>query len=131
MATPGVKITTSNEIYFELDGKRIAGVESYSVRYSNDVRLHDAFGQDAPIGYTIGSKKYSIDLSKIYLEDTAIADGLDFYALANYGFDLVIIKNGARTVYKNCIVSDISEDGQLKGNVAEKITLLALDRIVE
>ena len=131
MATPGVKITTSDDIFFEVNGRRIAGVESYSTKYTNDVKMVDAFGQSTSIGYTIGSKKYTIDISRVYLEDTAIADGIDFYNLTDFDFNFVITKNGIRTVYKNCIISDISEDGSLKDKVAEKISLMALDRVVE
>jgi hypothetical protein len=122
---------TSDDIFFEIDGKRVAGVEGYNTRYSNDVRLVDAFGQGTAIGFTKGSKKYSIDISRVYLEDTAIADGIDFYSLSDYGFNFVIQKGGKRTVFKTCIISDISEDGQLKGNVGERITIMALDRVVE
>ena len=131
MATPGVKITTSDDIFFEVDGKRVAGVESYNTRYTNDAKTVDAFGQSTPIGYTIGSKKYTIDISRVYLEDTAIADGIDFYTLSDFDFNFVVIKNGIRTVYRNCIISDISEDGSLKDKVAEKISLMALSRVVE
>lgn len=127
----GVKIMTSDDIFFELNGKRIAGVESYSTKYTNDVKMIDAFGQNTPIGYTLGSKKHSIDISRVYLDDTAIADGIDFYSLADLGFNFVVVKGGVRTVYKDCVISDISEDGSLKDKVAEKITLMALDRVVE
>lgn len=132
MANPaGVKIMTSDDIFFELNGKKVAGVESYSSKYTNDVKMVDAFGQNTPIGYTLGSRKYNLDISRVYLEDTAIADGIDFYSLTNFGFNFVIVKGGVRTVYKDCIISDISEDGSLKDKIAEKITLLALDRVVE
>lgn len=131
MAKPGVKIMTSDDIFFELNGKRVAGVESYSTKYTNDVKLIDAFGQTTPIGYTLGSRKYSVDISRVYLEDTAITDGIDFYTLAEFGFDFVVIKGGTRTVYKDCVISDISEDGSLKDKVGEKITLMALDRVKE
>lgn len=127
----GVAITTSDDIFFEIDGTRIAGVESYSTKYTNDVKLIDAFGSNTPIGFTLGSKKHSVDISRVYLEDTAISDGINFYTLSNFGFNMVVIKNGKRVTYKSCIISDISEDGQLKGNVAEKISLMALDRVEE
>ena len=130
-AAMGVAITTSNDIYLELNGNRIAGVQSYSTKYTNDVKTVDAFGQATPIGYTLGKKSYSLDLTKVYLEDTAIADGIDFYSLSDGDFDLVIVKNGKRTVYKNCIVSSISEDGNLNDKVQEKMSLSALNRIVE
>jgi hypothetical protein len=131
MSTPGIQITTSDDIFFELNGKRIAGVESYSTKYTNEVKLVDAFGQSTPIGYTLGAKKHTIDITRVYLEDTAIADGIDFYSLANLDFNFVVIKKGKRVVYKNCIISDISEDGSLKDKVAEKISLMALDRVTE
>lgn len=131
MATPGVKIMTSDDIFFEVNGRRVAGVESYSTRYTNDVKMVDAFGQTTPIGYTLGSKKHTIDISRVYLEDTAINDGIDFYNLSDFDFNFVVVKGGKRTVYKNCIISDIAEDGTLKDKVAEKITLAALGRVVE
>lgn len=127
----GVQITTSNDIWIELNGKRIAGVQSYSTKYTNDVKTVDAFGQDIPIGWTRGKKAYSLDLTKVYLEDTAIADGIDFYSLSDGDFDLVIVKNGRRTVYKNCIVTSISEDGNLNDKVQEKMSLTAHNRIRE
>ena len=125
----GVKVTTSDDIFFEVNGKRIAGVQSYSTRYTNDVKLHDAFGSPTPIGYSNGSKKHVIDISRAYLEDTAIADGINFYNLSDWDFNLVIIKNGNRTTYSTCVISEISEDGQLKDKVAEKISIMAIDRI--
>ncbi len=132
MANPtGIKITTSDDIYFEVNGKKVAGVESYSTKYTNDAKTVDVFGQSIPIGYTLGSRKYTIDISRVYLEDTAVADGIDFYNLSEYGFNMVIIKNGVRTVYKGCVITDISEDGSLKDKVGEKISLIALDRVVE
>lgn len=131
MANPGVKVMTSDDIYFELNGKKVAGVESYSTKYTNDVKTVDAFGQSTPIGFTIGSKKHSIDISRVYLEDTAIADGINFYTLTDFDFNFVVVKGGKRTVYRSCVISDISEDGSLKDKVAEKITLMALDRVEE
>lgn len=131
MANPGVKIMTSDDIFFEMNGKKIAGVESYSTKYTNDIKMVDVFGQNTPVGYTIGSKKHSVDISRVYLEDTAIADGINFYNLTDFDFNFVIVKNDKRIVYKNCVISDISEDGSLKDKVAEKITLMALDRVEE
>jgi hypothetical protein len=127
----GVAVTTSNDIFIEVGGKRVAGVQSYNTKYTNETKLVDAFGQDTPIGYTLGKKKYTLDVQRVYLEDTAIADGVDFYTLANSDFNTVIVKNGRRIVYKNCIVSDISEDGSLNDKVVEKMSLMALNRVKE
>lgn len=122
----GVKVTTSDDIFFEINGRRVAGVESYDTNFTNDTKFVDAFGQKTPVGYAEGSQKHTIDISRVYLEDTAIADGIDFYNLRD--FDMVIIKNGRRITYKNCIISAVSESGQLKDRVAEKISLMALER---
>jgi hypothetical protein len=127
----GVAITTSNDIFIEIGGNRMAGVQSYNTKYTNETKTVDAFGQATPIGFTLGKKKYTIDVQRVYLEDTAIADGIDFYDLSDNSFNLVIIKNGKRTVYKNCIVSDISEDGSLNDKVVEKMSITALNRVKE
>ena len=78
----------------------------------------------------IGKKKYTLDLSRVYLEDTAANDGVDFYSLADNQFNVVIIKNGKRVTYGDCIVTDVNEDGSLNDKVVEKMTISALTRKV-
>ena len=124
----GLDITTSNDIFIEISGKRIAGVQSYSTKYNKDTKPVDVFGQDVPIGYIQGKKKHTLDLSRVYLEDTAAKDGIDFYSLADNQFNVVVIKNGNRITYSDCIVTDINEDGSLNDKVVEKMTISALQR---
>lgn len=126
----GVKVATSNDIYLTVNGMVIAGVQSYSTKITNETKFVDAFGHDTPIGYTLGKKSYTIDLTRVFLEDTAIADGIDFYILADSDFDLVINRNGKIVTYSSCIVSDITEDGNLNDSVQEKMTIMALSREV-
>ena len=126
----GLNITTSNDIFIEISGKRVAGVQSYSTKYNKDTKPVDVFGQDVPIGYIQGKKKYTLDLSRVYLEDTAAKDGIDFYSLADNNFNVVVIKNGNRITYSDCIVTDINEDGSLNDKVVEKMTISALQRKV-
>ena len=130
MATPitGIDITTSNDIFIEISGKRVAGIQSYSTKYNKETKPVDVFGQDVPIGYIQGKKKYTIDLSRVYLEDTAVNDGVDFYTLSDNQFNVVIIKNGQKITYSDCIVTDIGEDGTLNDKVVEKMTISALTR---
>lgn len=130
MAKPitGIDITTSNDIFIEISGKRVAGIQSYSTKYNKETKPVDVFGQDVPIGYIQGKKKYTIDLSRVYLEDTAVKDGVDFYALSDNKFNVVIIKNGQKVTYSDCIVTDIGEDGTLNDKVVEKMTISALTR---
>ena len=124
----GVNVTTSNDIFIEISGKRIAGVQSYSTKYNKDTKPVDVFGQDVPIGYIQGKKKHTLDLSRVYLEDTAVNDNVDFYDLADNQFNVVIIKNGQRITYSDCIVTDVNEDGSLNDKVVEKMTISALTR---
>ena len=124
----GLTITTSNDIFIEISGKRVAGVQSYSTKYNKDTKPVDVFGQDVPIGYIQGKKKHTLDLSRVYLEDTAAKDGIDFYSLADNQFNVVVIKNGNRITYSDCIVTDINEDGSLNDKVVEKMTISALQR---
>lgn len=130
MAKPitGIDITTSNDIFIEISGKRVAGIQSYSTKYNKETKPVDVFGQDVPIGYIQGKKKYTIDLSRVYLEDTAVKDGVDFYTLSDNKFNVVIIKNGKKVTYSDCIVTDIGEDGTLNDKVVEKMTISALTR---
>ena len=108
----------------------MAGVQSYSTKYNKDTKPVDVFGQDVPIGYIKGKKKHTLDLSRVYLEDTAANDGIDFYSLSDNQFNVVIIKNGKRITYSDCIVTDINEDGSLNDKVVEKMTISALQRKV-
>lgn len=124
----GIDITTSNDIFIEISGKRVAGIQSYSTKYNKETKPVDVFGQDVPIGYIQGKKKYTIDLSRVYLEDTAVNDGVDFYTLSDNQFNVVIIKNGEKVTYSDCIVTDIGEDGTLNDKVVEKMTISALTR---
>ena len=126
----GLNITTSNDIFIEISGKRVAGAQSYSTKYNKDTKPVDVFGQDVPIGYIQGKKKHTLDLSRVYLEDTAAKDGIDFYSLADNQFNVVVIKNGNRITYSDCIVTDINEDGSLNDKVVEKMTISALQRKV-
>lgn len=126
----GLNITTSNDIFIEISGKRVAGVQSYSTKYNKDTKPVDVFGQDVPIGYIQGKKKHTLDLSRVYLEDTAAKDRIDFYSLADNQFNVVVIKNGKRITYSDCIVTDINEDGSLNDKVVEKMTISALQRKV-
>lgn len=133
--TTGIDVTTSTSISIEISGKTIAGVQSYNTKYTKDTKEVDVFGQDVPIGYIQGKKKYTIDLSRIYLEDTAASEGIDFYDLSDNMFTIVIDKQGTngtkRITYSDCIVTDISEDGSLNDKVIEKMTVTALTRKTE
>ena len=118
---------TSADIYLELDGKKIAVVQSYTANASKSSRSVEAFGESEPVATIAGQKKYTLELTRLYATDDAISDGINFYDLTD--FSLVICKPDRKIIYSGCEWSAIEEEGQLNAMVAEKITVVASKRI--
>ena len=114
---------TSSDIYLELDGKKVAVVQSYSVKATKSSQSVEAFGESEPVATIEGQRKYVLELTRLYATD----DGINFYELKD--FSLVICKPDRRIIYSGCEWSAIEEDGQLNAMVAEKITVVASKRI--
>lgn len=118
---------TSADIYLELDGKKIAVVQSYRARAAKSSRTVEAFGESEPVATIEGQKSYTVELTRLYATDTAISDGIDFYGLSD--FSLVICKPDRKVIYSGCQWSAIQEEGKLGAMVAEKVTVFATTRI--
>ena len=118
---------TSADIYLELEGKKVAVVQSYTARVNRSSLTVEAFGQDEFVATIPGQARYTIELKRLYATDDAISDGISFYGLAD--FSLVICKPDRRIIYSGCHWSSIAEEGELNAMVAEKITVLAAKRI--
>nr|WP_325303500.1 hypothetical protein [uncultured Dysosmobacter sp.] len=118
---------TSADIYLELEGKKVAVVQSYTARASKSSRNVEAFGEREPVATIAGQRKYVLELTRLYATDEAVSDGINFYDLSD--FSLVICKPDRKIIYSGCEWSDIHEEGQLNAMVAEKITVVAAKRI--
>ena len=118
---------TSSDIYLEVDGKRVAVVQSYSAKAAKTSRAVEAFGESEPVATLNGQRKYTLELTRLYATDEAISDGIDFYGMKD--FSLVICKPDRKVIYSGCEWSSIQEDGELDAMVAEKITVTASHRI--
>ena len=118
---------TSADIYLEVDGKRVAVVQSYSAKATKTSRVVEAFGESEPVATLDGQRKYTLELTRLYATDEAISDGIDFYGMKD--FSLVICKPDRKVIYSGCEWSSIREDGELDAMVAEKITVTASHRI--
>ena len=118
---------TSCDIYLELDGKKVAVVQSYTAKASKTSQVIEAFGEKEPVATINGQCKYVLELTRLYATDDAISDGIDFFALEN--FSLVICKPDRRVIYSDCQWSAIQEDGKIGSMVAEKVTVFASNRI--
>ncbi|HJB56754.1 MAG TPA: hypothetical protein H9714_04290 [Candidatus Flavonifractor intestinipullorum] len=118
---------TSSDIYLEVDGTRVAVVQSYSARSTRTSQSVEAFGEDQPVATIPGQQNHVIELTRLYATDEAIRDGIDFHSLED--FSLVICKPDRKIIYSGCQWSSISETGALGAMVVEKITVVAAKRI--
>ena len=118
---------TSSDIYLEVDGKKVAVVQSYTAKASKTSQTIEAFGESEPVAIIPGQNKYTLTLKRLYATEEAISDGINFYELED--FSLVICKPDRKIIYSGCEWSQIAEEGQLSAMVAESITVLAAKRI--
>ena len=118
---------TSSDIYLEVDGVKVAVVQSYSAKASKTSSAVEAFGESEPVATVPGQTSHVLELTRLYATDEAIRDGIDFYGLS--GFSLVICKPDRKIIYSDCQWSSISENASLGDMVIEKITVVAAKRI--
>ena len=121
-----VQFPTSKDIFFELNKKKVAVVQSYNTSYNKEDREVDAFGEEDVVGYTPGKKQHTIRITKAYIHDKALKDGINFYNLDN--FEFVIVKPDRRVVYSGCSIVSIDEEGSLNDIIAENINIRATRR---
>ena len=120
-------IPTSSDIYLEVDGKKVAVVQSYTAQSTKNSTTVEAFGEAEPVATLPGQTRHVLELTRIYATDAALADGIDFYGLED--FSLVICKPDRRVIYSGCQWSKIGESGNLGASVMEKVTVVAGRRI--
>ena len=118
---------TSSDIYLEVDGVKVAVVQSYSAKASKTSSAVEAFGESEPVATVPGQTSHVLELTRLYATDEAIRDGIDFYGLS--GFSLVICKPDRKIIYSDCQWSSICEAGTLGAMVVEKVTIVASKRI--
>ncbi len=121
------KFPTSCDIYLELEGRKVAVVQSYSAKAAKTSSAVEAFGESEPIATIPGQASHVVELTRLYATDEAIRDGLDFYKLS--GFSLVICKPDKKIIYSDCQWKTIEESATLGSMVLEKVTLVASRRI--
>ncbi len=122
-----VQFPTSQDIYLEINGKKLAVVESYRAKSTRESRYVEAFGEGEPVGVVGGRVRHMIELSRVCALQSASDDGVDMYGLSD--FNLVIVKPDRRIVFSGCEWYDISESAGLSETVAEKIGIVASKRM--
>ena len=108
---------TSADIYLELDGRKIAVVQSYRAKAAKSSRNIEAFGESEPVATIEGQKSYTVELTRLYATDTAISDGIDFYSLTD--FSLVICKPDRKVIYSGCEWSGIRGAERHRGGTGD------------
>jgi hypothetical protein len=121
------KIPTSADIYLELDGTRVAVVQSYRTVATCNSKSIEAFGQEEPVATIRGLNQYTLELSRLYATDEALRDGLNFYDMDN--FSLVICKPDRKIIYTGCQWTNLEESADVGGMVLEKVSLTATRRV--
>lgn len=118
---------TSCDIYLEVEGKKVAVVQSYTAKSTRKSITVEAFGEKDPVATIGGGDTHTVELSRLYATDSAISDGIRFHELDD--FSLVIVKPGRKIIYSGCRWSAIQESGQLGAMVLEKVQLIAARRV--
>ena len=118
---------TSSDIYLEVNGVKVAVVQSYTAKATKTSKAVEAFGEEEPVATIPGQTVHTLVLTRLYATDEAIRDGIDFYSLN--GFSLVICKPDRKIIYSDCQWSSINEEGTLGDMVVEKVTIVATKRI--
>jgi len=121
-----IGFSTSRDIYLELEGKKVAVVQSYTAKATKSSQAPEAFGESDSVATINGQSKYVIKLTRLYATDDAIRDGIDFSTLAD--FSLVVCKLDRKVIYSGCQWSTIQEEGNMGSMVAEKATIIATSR---
>ena len=117
---------TSQDIYIEVNGKKLAVVESYKVRSTQSSRYIEAFGMNQPVGTVSGRVKHQISISRIYTCNEG-SQGTNFYQLHN--FNMVIVKPDKKIIYSGCEWSNINEKATLNDAILEDIEIIAAKRM--
>ena len=117
---------TSSDIYLEVDGVKVAVVQSYSAMASKSSSTVEAFGESRPVATVAGQVQHVLELTRLYATDAAVRDGVNFYEMED--FSLVICKPDRKIIYANCQWCDISEKGTLGAMVVEKVKVIASKR---
>lgn len=118
---------TSNDIYIEVNGKKLAVAQSYRAQTARESRYVEAFGHAEPVGTVGGRQKHILELSRVSVSNAALGDGIDFYSLS--GFNVVIVKPESKIIYSGCEWAQIEENASLGNVVLESVSIVAAKRM--
>lgn len=107
---PMLAIPTSKDIFIEINGKKVAVIESYQANSIKKTTLIEEFGNDKPVCTINGQVSYTLTLKRVYFIAQEQKQ-IDFHTLRN--FSVVIVKPDKRILYTGCEWSNIQESAKL------------------
>ena len=69
---------TTGDIYLECEGRKVAVVQNYRALAKKSERTVEAFGENEPVATIAGQPNYTVELTRLYVTDGAISDGISF-----------------------------------------------------
>lgn len=122
-----IQFPTSNDIYIEVNGRKLAVAQRYRAKTTRESAYVEAFGSAEPVGTVGGRVNHVLELSRVYVYGDSLGDGVNFHGLS--GFNVVIVKPDRKIVYTGCEWSSIDEDAPLGKTVLESVTVVASRRM--
>ncbi|MDQ5983844.1 MAG: hypothetical protein RUMPE_00873 [Eubacteriales bacterium SKADARSKE-1] len=122
-----ITFPTSKDIYIEVNGKKLAAVESYEAKTTRKENYIESFGESEPVCVIPGKIRHTIELSKVYICESVANDNINFYELTN--FNLVIVKPDKKIIYSGCEWLNLSESTKLNEKVFENAIIVAIKRL--
>lgn len=112
------------EVYLEVDGERVAIIDSYTEQITQQSRVITAWGEQEPVGTVPGRVQYALTLHTV-----RPADGINLYTLTE--FNLIAARAGARIIYSGCRWKSIVSSGGVGNLTSLKMELVAAGRTEE
>lgn len=122
------KIPTGKDIFIEVNGKRVAVVQSYKCKTSRERIPIKSFGERADTASIFTNENYTIELEKVIPILSGDNQVVDFYSLSD--FSLVIVKPNYQIIYSACEWTSIDENCKLNSPCIENITIVSSKRLV-
>ena len=122
-----IRFPTSNDIYIEVNGQKLAVAQSYRAKTNRESRYVEAFGSAEPVGTVGGRVNHLLELSRVCVCDSALQDGINFHELS--GFNVVIVKPGRKIIFSGCEWAAIDENAALGNVVLESVSIVAARRM--
>lgn len=119
-----VSIPTSNDIYIEVNGRKLAVAQGYKAKSVRESKYIEAMGSSEPVATVGGRIKHQLELTRVQISGTG--DGIDFHSIS--GFNVVIVKPDRRIIYSGCEWLSVDESAGLGNMALESVSIAAARR---